>query len=181
MKYMERKAVDRVFRDENGAYAMDCRGAVWATNHMHADYQAARLGIKDTDFLIENRDCILMVEYQNASIKNAAKPDAFDPTTDKMVGALCHKFFDSLHYLYLLGKAKPIRLVYVLEYPGGDRVTRKRLRNKLQTGLPFQLQKNLDTGRRLIDSVDVVSIQEWNDNEVFGKYPISEVQNEVEQ
>jgi len=92
---MERKAVDRVFRDENGAYAMDCRGAVWATNHMHADYQAARLGIKDTDFLIENRDCILMVEYKNASIKNAAKPDAFDPTTDKMVGALCHKFFDS--------------------------------------------------------------------------------------
>lgn len=42
----------------------------------------------------------------------------------------------------------------------------------MKTHLPFALQENINTGIKLIDKVDVVSIDEWNANETYGMYPI---------
>lgn len=163
------------FIEENEAYKFDCADAVWVTDRMHHDYQAAKIQLKDTDLLIENDTNLLMVEYKNANIADAARPDAFQPESDKKVSDVFHKFYDSLPYLYLLGKSKPVWFIYVLEYPHGDIITRKRLRNRLKLELPFALQNHLGTGKKLIDKMDVVSIQEWNCNEVYGKYPIAPV------
>ena len=41
--------------------------------------------------------------------------------------------------------------------------------------LPFVLQENIGDGRKLIEKLDIVSIQEWNDNTMYGKYPIRPV------
>lgn len=49
---------------------------------------------------------------------------------------------------------------------------RKRLRNRLKMELPFTLQENIEKGRKLIEKVDVVSIEEWNKDKNYGKYPI---------
>lgn len=51
-------------------------------------------------------------------------------------------------------------------------MTRKRLRNKLKGELPFVLQKNIGNGIKLIEKIEVVSIEEWNKDEIYGKYPI---------
>ena len=174
MKCMESKLMEKIFVEENGLYAFDCTAAIWATDKMHDDYHNAGIHINDTDLLIEEDTEILMVEYKNANIACAADPSAFQPESDKKVMNVSRKFYDSLHYLRLLGKDKPVSCIYVLEYPNGDVVTRKRLRNRLKTELPFVLQDNIGDGRRLIDRLDVVSIQEWNENGQYGKYPLHE-------
>lgn len=82
------------------------------------------------------------------------------------------KFYDSLHYLKLLGKTKPVQYVYVLEYPKGDANTRKKLRNRMKGALPFALQEKIDNGIKLIDKIEILSIAEWNADENYGIYPI---------
>ena len=134
--------------------------------------------MSDVDFLIEDLDSLLMVEYKNANIKGAAKPDAYDPNQEKNYTKLVKKFYDSLHYLNLLHKVRPVQYICVIEYPTSDSVTRRRLRNRLKKDLPFQLQENIGKGRKLIEAVDVVSIEEWNRNQIYGKYPISLAKNE---
>lgn len=169
-----------IFIEENGAYSIDCTNAVWATDKIHEDYHNARLHINDVDFLIENSTHILMVEYKNACLANAANPEAFHPMADKKVSIVTRKFYDSLHYLRLLDKSKPVQYVYILEYPNGDVTTRKRLRNKLKAELPFTLQNNIGNGKRLIDQVDVLSIEEWNADSNYGNYPIKQVSEDCE-
>lgn len=165
--------MSNIFIEENETYSIDCTDAVWATDKIHADYHAAGIHINDVDFVIENESYLLMVEYKNANIRGASNPEAFNPISDKKVSIAARKFYDSLHYLKLLNKTKPIQYIFVLEYPHGDKVTRKRLRNKLKTELPFALQKNIGNGTTLIDKVDVVSIDEWNKDEHYGRYPIT--------
>lgn len=167
--------VKKIFTEENGAYSIDCRVAIWASDKMHQDYHNAGLHINDVDFLIENSTHILMVEYKNACLSNVEKPDAFHPMADKKITVIVRKFYDSLHYLRLLDKNKPIQYIYILEYPGGDVTTRKRLRNRLKRELPFALQNNIGNGNKLIDRVSVLSIDEWNSDSNFGNYPIKRV------
>lgn len=134
-----------IFIEENGAYSIDCRAAVWATDKMHEDYH------------------------------NAENPEAFHPMTDKKILVASRKFYDALHYLRLLDKNKPIQYIYILEYPNGDVTARKRLRNRLKMELPFVLQDNLGNGKKLIEHIDVLSIAEWNADKSYGKYPIKQV------
>jgi len=174
MKYTncEETPVKNIFIEENGSYSIDCTNAVWATDKVHEDYQRAGIHINDVDFLIESSSHIYMVEYKNACLANAVKPEAFNPMADKKVAVVIRKFYDSLHYLRLLDKNKPVQYVYVLEYPNGDVVTRKRLRNRLKMELPFALQDRIGNGRKLIDKVDVLSVAEWNADSSYGNYPM---------
>lgn len=161
--------------EENGFYQIDCTKALWATDEIHQDYHDAGLHINDVDFLIENVDTIFLVEYKNANIPGAAASNSFQPESDKKVENVVRKYFDSLHYLTLLQKSKRKHFVYILEYPNGDSVSRKRMRNRLKSELPFALQKNLSDTITLIDAVDVFSIEEWNSHDIFCEFPISAV------
>lgn len=167
--------MDQKFVEENGIYQIDCSKAVWATDQIHEIYHSARVQLKDSDFLIEDEESLYLIEYKNASISNAKKPDAFRPEEDKMLNKVVQKFYDSLHYLYLTDKKKPVEYIYVLEYPKGDIVTRKRLRNKMKQRLPFELQKNTGMGKKLIEKVEVLSIDEWNRHQKYGLFPIEKV------
>ena len=80
-----------------------------------------------------------------------------------------------MHYLRLLDKNKPVWYIYILEYPNGDVITRKRLRNRLKAELPFSLQENIGNGKKLIDRVEVLSIDEWNADSEYGSFPIKRV------
>lgn len=162
----------RFLTEENGFYQIDCTNAVWATDAIHQDYHDAGLHIHDVDFLIENEDTIFLIEYKSANIPGAASPNSFQPTSDQKVNNVVWKYFDSLHYLTLLQKSKRKHFVYILEYPNGDSVSRNRLRIRLKSELPFELQKKLSNTATLIDDVDVLSIEEWNQHSSLGKYPI---------
>lgn len=167
--------MQNILIEENGIYGIDCTRAVWFTDRIHEDYHRAGIHINDADFIIENEDKLLMVEYKNANIPGAASPGSFKPEQDKKLSTTARKFYDSLHYLKLMEKTKPVQYIYVLEYPDGDAVTRRRLRNKLKAELPFALQENIGNGIKLIDKVDVVSIDEWNQDQDYGRHPISPI------
>ncbi len=111
MKYTsyEEMTVGKLLIEENGVYSIDCRTAVWATDRMHEDYHNAGIHINDVDFLIENATHIFMVEYKNACLVNAKNPEAFHPMEDKKISIITRKFYDSLHYLRLLDKSKPVQ------------------------------------------------------------------------
>ena len=163
--------MSKVFIEENGIYGLDYEQAIWASDQMHEEYFKAGLQISNADFVLENQNNILIVEYKNATISGAVSPGAFNPEDDKKMNSIIRKFYDSLHYLRLLKKDKPVEFIYVLEYPKGDSVTRKRLRERLKRFLPFKLQENMNTGVKLIEKVDVLSIEEWNNHKVYGEYP----------
>lgn len=62
--------------------------------------------------------------------------------------------------------------MYILEYPHGDSSSRKMVRNRLKEKLPFALQENIGKGKKLIEKIEVLSIEEWNENDQYGKFPI---------
>ena len=167
--------------EEKKNYGMDCRNAIWASDEIHKIYHECKLPdiLCDVDFIIETVDSILLVEYKNANIPEAREHEnadnEYNPFQQDKFNKIVSKYYDSLHYLRLLGKAKPIHYIFVLEYPKGDSVSRKMLRNRLKKFLPFKLQELAGTGIKLIESVNVVNINEWNDDTTYGQFPIKPV------
>lgn len=171
-----------VYIEENKQYSLDCSAAIWSTDKIHSYYQDSThqygdIGfLCDVDFVIENEKNILLVEYKNASIPGAANPAAFHPEGENKLENVAKKFYDSLHWLYLKGKDKPKKYIYILEYPNGNSSSRLLIRNKLQKKLPFELQTNCAVkGRKMIDEIKVVNISEWNADEELGLYPLQPV------
>ena len=158
--------------EENGRYALDCHNALWATDQIHAAYQRAKVRLNDVDFVLETENLLILVEYKNAQICGAAHPELFNPHDDKRADVIWRKYFDSLHYLTLKGKTKPKHYVYILEYPNGDATARRRLRVRIKKDLPFLLHTELNIDSEVISEFSVLSIQEWNDHEVYGKFPL---------
>lgn len=107
--------------------------AVWASDQMRQDYHTAKVPLADADFLLEDEKFIMIVEYKNANTRKARdagfKTPQFNPMDDKKFASIVRKFYDSLHYVHLLGKYKPVRYIYVVETPNGDETMRKRLRD----------------------------------------------------
>lgn len=167
--------MEKLFVDENGECGLDCSQALWASDQIHQIYHEAKVQLSDADFAIENADSILLVEYKNANTQKAQelsyKTKEFNPMEDNKFKSVIHKFYDSYHYLYLLGKTKPVRYVYVVETPKGDETMRKRLRARMKTQLPFALQESMNTGIKMIEQVDVMNIEEWNSDYTYGCYP----------
>lgn len=172
------------YTEENGQYTIDCTAALWSTDEIHNCYQDSvhTYGIIgflcDVDFIIETQSRILMVEYKNAAVPGAAHPERFNPSSENKLENVVKKFYDSLHWLYLMGKDKPKTFIYTLEYPAGNSSARLMIRNKLQQRLPFALQSKVaNAGRKLIDEVKVLSISEWNSDAELGQYPLQPVGN----
>jgi hypothetical protein len=166
--------------DENGEYKLECKNAIWVSDQMHEDYHKANIPLKDADFLLEDEQTIMIVEYKNSDIQRARaasyKTPVFNPMEDKKIKNVVQKFYDSLHYVHLLGKTKPVQYVYIVEAPNSDSTMRKRLREKIKVLLPFKLQESMHTGIKLIEGFDVLSIEEWNRHEKYGKYPLVKIE-----
>ena len=128
-----------IYTEENGFYCIDCTNAVWSTDALHSIYSNIGNVLNDADFIIENKDNILIVEYKNALVPGASNPGSFNPNTK--LDNYGRKFYDSLHYLTLIGKNKPKIYICVLEYKNGDSTSRKMFRNKLKERLPFKLKE----------------------------------------
>lgn len=158
--------------EENGRYGLDASEAEWATDCIHERFQQTHTNLSDVDFVVETAQKLLLVEYKNALVECCEHPEAFKPREDKKIHSVVKKFYDSLHFLTLMKKDKPKEYIYILEYPNGDSVSRKLIRNRIKKMLPFRLQETFENNVRLIDKVEVLSINEWNENEEYGRYPI---------
>ncbi|WP_216364917.1 hypothetical protein [Paenibacillus sp. BIHB 4019] len=165
-----------IYIEEKGKYKIDCTSALWATDEIHTDYHSLGLSILcDADFVAETQDHIYLIEYKNANIPEAiAHNSTFNPAESKYIDKVARKFYDSLHYLAAKGKRKPVKYIYIVEYPNAGTTDRKMLRNKIATSLPFALQKG--QANVLIDDFQVVSIEEWNESEEYSQFPLTPVQ-----
>ena len=161
-----------IFTEENGVYSLDCTLALWAANDIGKMYDSAKIHLKDVDWIIETEQNLILVEYKNAKIAGAKHPEAFQPEEERKIRNIVQKYYDSLHYLFLIHKTKPKYYVYILEYPNGNSNTRRRLRNRIKQELPFALSGALGVTEKLIEGVDVLSIDEWNAHPVYGHYPL---------
>ncbi|WP_303018287.1 hypothetical protein [uncultured Mitsuokella sp.] len=165
--------MDGVFCDENKSCTIDFSAAPWATDRIHDVFHEAKLFVlSDVDFVAETENELLLVEYKNANLSNAAHPEAFRPLEDKRLNRVAMKYYNSLQFLQVMnhGIDKKKRYVYILECLNGDRVLRKRVRELLAARLPFLLQQQMHMPRKMIDSVDVFSIEEWN--EAYPDFPL---------
>lgn len=150
-----------ILTEENGYYALDCDRAIWATDDQHNAYHKFAVSfLKDVDWFLETEAHIMMIEYKNGTVYKSE--NLFDPLQNGYIDSVVRKFYDSLHYLTLLGKNKPKKYIYIVEYPNDDSVSRKMLRNNIAKKLPFKLQNNLSQSIKLIDEFAVMSINEWN-------------------
>lgn len=163
----------QVYIEENGLYQIDFSGALWATDEVHDLYNKNGSLLSDVDFIAETSEYLLLVEYKNSNIPNAANPNAFQPQASKSIEKVARKFYDSLHYLALKQKKKPIRYIYIVETPHADNVLRGLLRNTIQLKLPFAMQ--VGQLAELIDGFEVLSIDGWNNHEEYSQFPLSQV------
>lgn len=167
-----------IYKEESNVYQIDFSNAIWSTNELHNIFHNTGVSIlSDVDFIAETDNEIIFVEYKNASISGAANPDAFKPSEDKYINKIAYKFYDSLIYILACGYKKAYRYVYVLEYPKGDSITRKLIRNKIAAKLPFKLQENSNIKMKLISDFQVISIDEWND--IYSDFPITLIDKEI--
>lgn len=167
----------RIYTDENGFYNFDFRASLNATNSLNRIFNRSVASLlSDVDFVVELEETMLLVEYKNASIPGAARPEAFKPSEDRHIDKIARKFYDSLIFVWACGYNKPLKYIYILEYPLGDSVTRKIIRNKIKSKLPFELQKCREVKRQMIYSFEVVSLDEWNDDSMYSKFPIRPVE-----
>lgn len=157
---------------------------MWVTDEVHGIYRQAKISaLSDVDFIIETEEKLILVEYKNGKIKEAIEHVsgfniADNNVRDKLLNKIPRKYFDTLHYLFLKGKTKPKHYVYILEYPNDDSSMRKYLRNKFKKLLPFRLQEMLSANLKLIESVEVLSIDEWNRNSEYGVFPLIPIEND---
>ena len=165
-----------VYKEENGVYQIDCSAAVWSTDQIYNLYHTAGVFLKDADFVIETPEYILLVEYKNADIPGAVNPQAFKPFEEKRTIGVARKFYESLHYLAMEKKDKPVKYIYIVEYPYAGATDTKLLRNCIAEKLPFRLQQGRKA--KLIEDFEVLSIAEWNSHPDYRAYPITPVKAE---
>jgi hypothetical protein len=172
--------MSQIFFDENHSCEIDFSVAEWATDQLHIIFHRAKLSIlHDVDFVAETENEILLVEYKNANLPNAVKPEAFRPWEDKSLDKVARKYYESQYFLHSIkhGKHKTKKYVYILECVNGDSVLRKRVRELLAARLPFLLQRQLHLSEKMIDSLEVLSTAEWN--EKYAQFPLKLVDGDT--
>ena len=165
-----------IYQEENKVYQIDCTNAVWSTDQINAIYHRATASLlSDVDFVVETEKDIVFVEYKNANIPNASSPESFQPSSDKSISKIARKYYDSLLYVLACDYSKCNKYVYILEYPKGDKITRKLIRDKIVAKLPFKLNSEAKVAKSLISDFQVLSNDEWNSSAEFRNFPISKI------
>ena len=154
-----------IYIEENHNYQFDFREADWSME-LQPRYRRANLELADVDYILEYQKRLILLEYKNAKIawEQGHFNDAlkFNPHSDSMISKVAHKFFDSWFYLSAHRCKRPVTYIYILEWPKGDGVTRRNLRNRIERILPFRFQKMEAPIKGIIDEFSVLSIKEWN-------------------
>ena len=159
--------MSQIFRDENHSCEIDFSSAPWATDQLHYIFHNGKITFwHDVDFVVETNDELLLVEYKNSNLPNAC--NSFNPLEDKKLDSVVRKYYGSSYYLQAVRQVehKKKKFVYILEHKNGDSVMRKMVRDRLSVRLLFRLQIQEQLPGKWINSLEVLSVVEWNK-----KYP----------
>lgn len=151
----------RILLDENKQYWFDFSNteSVWEIHEI-----TNKITLSDVDFIARTDKEILFIEYKNANIKGASKPNQLneDLKGDKKINQLVKKYYDSLLVFWAFHNKSelPIRYIFIVEGPLIDADFRKRIKYNLMNRLPFKLENKEDT-KRFISAVEVYDLQEF--------------------
>lgn len=166
------------FIDENQQYTFDFSNAVWAISNLNYIYNSnINSTLADVDFIVETQNDILFIEYKNSDIVGASNPDAFIEKIkkDKHYISIAQKYYGSLFYILACKKLKKFKYVYILECNKADSVLRGIIRNKIKKYLPFKLNQCDGIKQELIANFEILSINDWNLHNEYGKFPIKPI------
>lgn len=157
--------MNKTYYDENGRCEFD-----FLDSHVFQYHEIARKTtlLSDVDFVVENSDSVMFLEYKNASVLGASNPDAFGEKmkSEKFYIQMAKKFFDSLFMHWACnGNTKDLPITYslIIEHPEIDGRIRRKLREKVFNQLPFKMLSDEQVKRRILDKFEVLNIDEWND------------------
>ncbi len=158
---------DKILIEENGQYQFDFSTLeyVW-----EMDTLTTGVMLSDVDFITETNKDVLFIEYKNANIKDAVKPEAMLKKIKHgdFYQSIARKFYDSLLLFWANKgneKESPIVYVLIIEGPSLDKKIRRQLKLKIMKQLPFKLKERL-TDREIISNFEVYDLAEWAE-----KYP----------
>lgn len=128
-----------VYWEENHDYQIDLRKAEWSLE-LQPLYREYNLFLADVDWICEFNGNILLIEYKNAKLpfeRGFRTAENFNPYSDERVANVVRKFFDSFFYIEAYKRKRPVKYIYILEWPKGDIVSRKMLQKRSQNFCRF--------------------------------------------
>lgn len=132
--------------------------------------------LSDVDFVIEDEENFICLEYKNGSIKNASNADAFKQkiATEEFWKRIAKKFYGTMFLVWACNKnqaEKTVQYVLLLESnPGMDDALKKRFVMKMMRQLPFKYNAQNEICKRIIDDFCLMDLKEWG--EKYPQYPI---------
>lgn len=170
----------KVLQDENGKMQFDFSNAldVFMPHELASMYSEY---LSDVDFVIEEKERLICLEYKNANIRNAAHPEAFQKkiTGEQFWKKAAKKFYGTVFLIWACNRnqmEKPIQYILLLETnPSMDSALKKRFTAKMMHQLPFSYRNRNEIKRKVIDEFILADLKEWN--EKYPQYPIYEVED----
>lgn len=173
--YMEKKS--KILWDENRKIRFDFSNALdifepHALANLYSEY------LSDVDFVVEEKEKLICLEYKNANIKNANNPEAFGQKLkgEEFWKKIAKKFYGTMFLVWACNRNesdKPVQYVLLMESnPGMDAALKKRFTIKMMRQLPFKYNTRREIQRRVIDGFCLVDLNEWK--EKYPQYPVYE-------
>lgn len=173
---MQNERAAKVLWDENKKMQFDFSNAIdifepHELANMYSEY------LCDVDFVVEDSEKLLCVEYKNANVDGADDPQALTKklSTDPFWNKIAKKFYGTMFLVWACDRNpqdKPVQYILLLETnPSMDSVIKKRFMSRMRSHLPYKYIENAEITRHVIDEEFLImDSKEWN--EKFVKYPI---------
>lgn len=125
--------------------------------------------LSDVDFVIEEDNQIVLMEYKNACVPGTANPEALyqkvQSNNEKFWKTIAKKFYGTLFLVWATGRNisdKQVKYILLIETtPLIDSVLKKRLKEKMMSLLPFKYKKEGEIKREVITEFEIMDLLEW--------------------
>lgn len=172
---MQDDKIKKIFQDENHKVQFDFSDAInvfqpHVLANLYSDY------LSDVDFVLEEKEKLICLEYKNANIKNADNPKAFQQklVEEAFWKKAVKKFYGTMFLVWACNKnplEKPVQYVLLIESnPGMDNALKKRFIMKMMRQLPFKYNTRSEIRKKIIDEFCLMDLKEWG--EKYPQYPI---------
>lgn len=169
------KESNKILWDENKNTKFDFTSAVDVFEphelaNLYSDY------LSDVDFVVEEEEKLICLEYKNTNLPNVDNPQAFYQklVEEKFWNNMTKKFYGTMFLVWACNKNpadKPVQYVLLIENdPVMDNALKKKVVMKMKGQLPFKYSERSEIQRKVIDEFSLIDLKEWK--EKYPQYPI---------
>lgn len=163
----------KIYIDENGKSQFDFTKAqsVFEPHTLANTYGEF---LSDVDFVIEEENQVIFMEYKNACVPGTVNPEALyqkvQNNNEKFWKIIAKKFYGTMFLVWATDRNvndKQVKYVLLIETtPFIDSVLKKRLKEKMMSLLPFKYKQEGEIKREIITEFEIMDLLEWKK-----KYP----------